>query len=239
MKDESRFFRWVWRFNGIALAVAVVAVVAGVVGVGLMSFRFERDWMAADTHIRKVVAAYEKQKFAYKLSETNDAELRHYKLFELQRWSGDEAGPGLSDSYSGRSGQDVNLLLVDATGAGHWVFHGNERTIESRDVILESVPKSGGNETPDAVGLMITVIDTDTNGDGRFTAKDRHTLYGYRLGGEGAVKLMTAEDFLGASQFGADKYVVVYADKDAARSAVFSLPDFKLISDNPLPNVPK
>jgi len=34
-------------------------------------------------------------------------------------------------------------------------------------------------------------------------------------------------------------YVVVYADKETARSAVFSLPDFKLISDNPLPNVPK
>ena len=237
MPEENKFFRFVWRFNALALAVTALAVIASMVAFGLASFRFERDWMA-DTHLKNVVNN-EKQKFAYRLSDADDASLQHQKLFVLQRWEGETAQPGLSDSYSGRSGQDVNLLIVDETGAGRWVFRGNERTISSRNTILESEQKAGSGETPQATGLAITVIDSDTNGDGRLTAKDRQTLYGYRLGSERPVKLMTADDFLGARQFGVDKYLVVYAEKDNARVAVFSLPDFKLISDNPLPNVPK
>ena len=237
MPDENRFFRWVWRFIGLALAAGVIAIIVGIGIAGSLSFNFQRDWVA-DTQLKQVAKA-EQVKFTYRLSEADVSALRHHKLFLLQRWKGTEEQPEYSGSLRGDYMQDVNILLVDGNGAGHWVFRGNERTISARDTILESVSDTGNSQEQNAIGLAITVIDADTNGDGKLTAKDRKTLYGYLLGSEGAVKLMTADDFLGASQFGADRYVVVYADKETARSAVFSLPDFKLISDNPLPNVPK
>lgn len=235
MKDENRFFRWVWRFNGVVLALAVIALIVIIAAAMVASFQFRRDWMA-DTHLKQVPKA-EQAKYTYRLAEADLAALRHHKLFLLHRSKGTEEQS--FSSYRSDYGDEVNLMLVDGNGTGQWVFRGNERLISARNTILETAPNDGSEKEQNAIGFAITVIDADTNGDGKLTAKDRQTLYGYLLGGEGAVKLMTADEFLGASQFGTDRYVVVYAEKDTARSAVFSLPGFKLISDKPLPNVPK
>jgi hypothetical protein len=51
------------------------------------------------------------------------------------------------------------------------------------------------------------------------------------------VKFFTADRVLVAQQAGADRYLVIYENGDKAAAQLFSLLDFKPLSQSPLPDV--
>ena len=149
--------------------------------------------------------------------------------------------------------RDVNLLAVDTrTSASHWLFHGYDRMILTEDAVYELAPADTNRSSPTiisangtgrgaqlAIALVLQTVDADTNKDGKLSAKDEHSLYVYRAGASEVVKIIAADDFLSTQQIGLDKYLVVYENGKTATAASYSLPDFKLLSEKPLPNVPK
>jgi len=245
MSDDNRFFRSVWRFNAIVIALVALGSLA-MVGIGAwMQFGAPYDWKAPAGHFAPVPKTAE-QKYTYRLAPEPLDQLAgtHEQLFVLRRWEGDPQEFGLADvkvssSYRGIDIDDVNLLLVDDdTGDARWLFPGYERLIASEQSI-DGPNLIPGTQVRTTVGLIIDAVDADTDKDGKLTERDRHTLYGYRLDTGRAVKIVSADLILGTRQIGTDRLVVTYEDGKAANVAIYSLSDFKLISQKPLPDVPK
>ena len=263
MTDENKFFRYVWRFNAIVLAcVAIVLVVSG--AFSLLSFWDKPHTVDPVGHFAPVPKAAE-QKYTYRLAtDRSPVVLGREEIFSLTRWEGEPKAYGLADirvsSYGGPEIQEVNRLAVNVDGSSHWLFHGYDRMILTENAIFERRPEAASlsgptvirapgsaydtsptpaTDAPSAVAVVLETVDADTNKDGKITAKDEHSLYVYRAGATEAVKIITADDFLSVQQIGTDKYLVICENGKTATATTFSLPDFKLQSEKPLPNVPK
>jgi hypothetical protein len=230
MRDASKYFQYLWRFNAVVMAVIGFAIVAAFVTNLLSSLWNAPDSGAAGSFAPVPRSAehgytYRLARDAIRLSGTREV------LFVLKRWKG--TGYGESSSNA----QDVNFLVVDdGNAASHWLFRGYDRTILSRDEVHASDVADFNAYSP-VVALVLTVLDADTNKGGRIDGKDRESLYFYRVGGAFAVKFFTADHVLATQQVGMDRYLVIYENGDKAAATLFSMIDFKPLFQRPLPDV--
>jgi hypothetical protein len=251
MPDDNRFFRYVWRFNAVVLALAAVVVVVGI-GWNLLSFWVMGPSVAPpEGHFAPVPKAAERE-FTYRLeANPSISELGGEKIFTLKRWRGEpnvyglaDSGPRFASSSPDSGVRDVNLMAIDARNASsHWLFRGYQRSLLSVDAVYagkgDGVPAPMSAVTTPAVAVVIQLVAADTNGDGELDQKDRQSLYVYRAGDAGAVKLLDADFFLATGQIDAAKYLIVYEQGATATAAIYSIPEFKLLSQARLPNVPQ
>ncbi|MDE2182755.1 MAG: hypothetical protein KGJ78_07010 [Alphaproteobacteria bacterium] len=254
MSDDNRFFRFIWRFNALALAVVALAG-AVAAGHGLWS-QFHRDygtWWWPQGNFAPVPKAAEKD-FTYRL-EADDYSIgdvtlqgagRHERLVPLKRWAGPPKVYGLQDQVRIAGDKQgvgaVNLLIIDGdTGASRWMFRGYQHLIVTEEALYATEPQApifSGAQMPPVTGLLLSVVDKDTNGDGQLDGNDRVSLYAYRAGGQ-PILLLTADTILTLHQIGSDRLLIVFENGRSATAATFSTADFKLISQAPLPNVPQ
>jgi hypothetical protein len=142
------------------------------------------------------------------------------RLFVLERWKTDADPP---------SGASVNLLIVNSDDASsRWMFPDNSQTILSRDELHGT---DGSPIYSPVTGLVLTV--SNTAGE-----KARESLYYYRIGGGPAVRFLTADSIVSAQQAGSDRYLVIYRDGTHTMADVFSLVDFRVVTEKPVPDVP-
>jgi len=240
MTNKSRLFRYLWRFNAVVLAgigIAVACVVAFSVLDGWRS-----DQPAPAGHFAPVPQGAEKT-FTYRL-ESNGVrqQVGQEELIALGRWAGSPESYGLSRGVSERvspQSNRVNLLAVDqATAESHWLFKGYDRAIVADEVVYDTISQRPDHSSSSPVALAMLVIDSDTNKDGELTEKDRQSIYIYRPGEAGAVRLLTADLIVSHKQTSNDHYLVIYENGSAGVAASYSLPEFKLIAEKPLPKVP-
>ncbi len=251
MADENKFFRIVWRFNALVLACAAIA------GGGTIIYNLLHPWRPVEPapvgHFAPVPRGAEKG-FTYRLESHSERRLiGREELIALDRWNGAPETYGLqhmelraSVSYGASyiSTRSVNLLAIDqSTVESHWIFQGYDRAILADDSVYDVLPSPifplGAGPTPSsAIALVITVVDSDTNKDGELSEKDRQSLYVYRPGEAEAVRLLTADLIVSRQQSRNDRYLVVYENGSSAIAATYSVPDFKLIVEKPLPKVP-
>jgi hypothetical protein len=246
--DRNGFFRWVWRFNALLLALGglFILTMAG-------WSAFGPSWRPAppEGHFAPVPKGAEKDD-TYRLSPLGFAAAGE-SFFALGRWDGAPKVYGLammsrrSPPYT--SVNAVNLLAIDGTsGAGHWLFRGFSRAVLSEDMIVKPgvKPSPANPDVPgqitgrggDVLALVIHTIDADTDKDGALTQKDRQSLYIYRPGSGFATKLIDVDYLLSSEQMGDGRYLVVYERGKTAVAAAYSLPDFKPVSEKPVPSVP-
>jgi hypothetical protein len=233
VQNAEKYFRYLWRFNAVVMAVIGFAVV-----IAFVANLFSPFWNASHSGPAGNFApvpksaehgyTYRLARDAIRLSGTRE------EIFALRRWKGD-----LDDGASSSGAQDVNLLVVDdSSAASHWLFRGTGRTILSRDEVHASDVANYNAYSP-VVALVLTVLDADTNRDGKIDGKDRESLYVYRVGSAFAVEFFTADHILAAQQVGSDRYLVIYEDGNKAAAQLFSMLDFKPLSQEPLPDVPE
>jgi len=224
VQNAEKYFRYLWRFNAIAMAVIGFAVVIAFVA-NLLSPLWSAPHSGPAGSFAPIPKSaehgytYELARDAVRLSGTRE------ELFVLKCWNG------------GPDARDVNLLVVnDASAASRWLFRGTDRTILARDEVHASDVADFNAYSP-VVAIVLTVADADTNKDDKLDGKDRRSLYFYRVGAASAVKFFTADRVLVAQQAGADRYLVIYENGDKAAAQLFSLLDFKPLSQSPLPDV--
>ena len=244
MSDENKFFRYVWRFNALALAALGIAGLFGILAIGVAQIGFERNW-APPGHFGVMPKDGEKG-FAYALdSEPVRLAGTQEEVFVLQRWKAGEGRTKLrrvlegSSRYSDFGFERANLLVVHADGGpSRWLFRDNDRAILSQDSVLVSEPVTG-EPPPKAIGLVVKTAGIKIDENGTMTLEGPQALYIYHVGGTEAVPFFSADVILDSRQFGADRYVVIYENGASTKLATYSIPDFKLISEQPLPNMPK
>lgn len=179
----------------------------------------------------------------------------HERFLPLRRWEGSPQSYGLSDSmvmkdalvsppgYGPEAVNAVNLLIVNSdTGESRWMFAGYDRHIWSEQPLYASEPNATAATDASlrpAVGVILWMQDKDDNHDGKLDEKDHISLYVYRAGTAAPAKFLTGTLIISTRQIGADKFQVVYENGKAAFTATYAVADFKLLSQNPLPKVPK
>jgi hypothetical protein len=264
MPEENRFFRWVWRFNAVVIALAVL----GLLGIAAASFvvGYLHPWQneKPEGHFTPVQNAAEAHN-TYRLRSTGTIAFLKAGggqevdlVFSLGNWEGSPNEYGLQHinrSGSYREPYNANVLLVSTNaGEGHWLFSGIGRNILSWDAVVDPTAKDApeiASVEPQVVSarglnggfsaakaLVLKVVDKDTDKDGELTAKDGLSLYTWRLGEKTPVKLLDADLVTSQTQIGADRYAISYESKGAAFLAVYSVPDFKLVIKKSLPKLP-
>ncbi|HEX4302909.1 MAG TPA: hypothetical protein VHZ78_08950 [Rhizomicrobium sp.] len=230
MGEEGGFFRFVWRFNAVLIALVGILGFGLTIFGGLQLFGGERPLPVQATADDEV--QYNLEPAIQPLTGTGEV------LFTLKRSRGGLRGGGGSYS-SGRAEQDANYLVVRGdTAAGVWLFAHSGQVIWSQTDIQKTVPATGpGGDTVAAV--VMTVADDDTDKDGVFTTQDRQSLYVYRVGGGPAEKFFSADNISHVAQIDSARLLVIFTDKGVLGAATFSISDFKLLSRSALPPAPK
>jgi len=265
MAEDNKFFRWVWRFNGLVIALGVIALVIGAGVVWLWSVFYPPKFdepaggFAPVPKDAEKNATYRIQELGYGAGNvTFVSEGMRERFLALRKWEGAPASHGLANalelrtsSYYGRQGIDaVNLLIVNAdSGESHWMFDGYNRAIASQEPIYANptgaiVPGNRdtfGMDKPAVppVGAVLWVRDHDDNGDGKLDEKDATSLYVYRVGMSAPVKLLTVDLTISTSQEDSHKYMVVYERGKKAFVAIYAMPSFQLLSQKLLPKLPE
>lgn len=245
--EESRFFRFLWRFNAVLLALA------GLLVIGLIPVLVVQDWIlrhhsepVPEGHFAPVPKSAE-QSYTYRLSDQPDfTSFGQEQFYVLQRWKGAPSSYGLADvmatsSPAYRYNDAFNLLAVNTTtGSSHWLFEGYRRAVVDQESIYRGgpAPVVPPPVAPAPIALVIRTVDKDTNNDGRFDFSDRQSLYYYRIGDERASKFFEAEYILSMREVEGGNFFVVYEEGQSAIAATFRVPDFKLLSQHKLPDVP-
>ena len=240
MGDENRFFRFLWRCNAILLAAVGIAGVVAIVTL-MVEFLGRSPWERPTGGFAPVPGKAE-QNFTYRLDDGGSAEVGREQILALRRWDGAPGEHGLaamemaslsSNSYLPLH-DTVNLLAVDDAGKTHWLFRGYERRIIGQQAI-----KASAEENAPVTAIVFTVIDADTNKDGKFAEGDKKSLYIYRAGDTLAQRILTVDELRLNKQSAPDRYLVVSETGKAATAANYALPDFRLLGTQPVPNVPQ
>lgn len=231
VRDLNKHFQYLWRFNAVAMAVICLAIIVAFAASALSPL-----WSSRNADVSGTFAAPKttEQGYTYKLGSdairlagTSEA------LFVLRRWKSsarDSASPEAS-------AQDVNLLAVNGNDAGgHWLLRGTDQRIMARDELHVSDVAAYNGASP-VTALVLTVAEQEHSGAD--AGKDRESLYLYRVGSPNAVRFFTADRILANQQIGADRYVVIYENGKTAGTDLFSLVDFRLLSNKPLPDIPE
>jgi hypothetical protein len=229
MQDNNRFFQFVWRVN--ALAIAAVAVVAGMLGLyGLGSIvgyetrdREVTDLVTVDPEVPRQEEARLGQPFPI-----GGTQVVRIPLYLAQKTD--------ATYYIKSSGDNiVNELYVDSnTGKSTWLFKGTKRLIFNQTSVLRQLK----SEQPNVTSLVYALVDNDSNKDGRLSPKDLAAI-GYSSP-DGAIYtplIDGIEKLYAIEQVSDDRLMILYSRNGESRMITYALPGFTTIVDNALPKL--
>ena len=225
--DQNRFFKWIWRFNAVALALAMLALAATFV----QSYFFWSNFGAPAA--RQVVGALTTPAGTskYHLRLDFGREGRTVAVLALEDSQTRSVGGG---SYSGPPQSDIfNYLFVDPmTGAAHWLFPTNHQRITDTDYLTaqpnQTNPFGPTYERASGSGPVRAIVyDVVPGGDAAGAeAATKYQVYVSKPDGTMLTKFIDDSDGVPSTiQVDADKILVFYVSKGRAMAASFSLVD--------------
>ena len=222
---EHGFFKWVWRYNGLVIAVAATLIL------GIILWEMTSDLRRSlNPRVTNVVAIpsptadgtpadpadlVERTYFSGSL-RTNRKSLYAMRLYREQTYTNNYVS---KDS----TGNLINYVIVDSTtGTTRPLFEGNERLILDH-YDLKTYPPRGESY---GVGTILTVVETDTNGDGRLSRNDTWSTYFVDPDWTGPVKLLeSVEDLQHWHVNETDGFDLIFSKDGQVYLQQFDLPD--------------
>ena len=163
---DTGFFKWVWRFNGVMIALGVTALSFLLLSELLPKRSVSaRDVVNIDTEDQTI----EETLVWGAISELpNGTFLMPLMTEQSYRTS------GYSSSSKSTHGNELNLLIFDLDGTQEWLYPTQDQLILSRSAIQR--PLAAPREDLDPVARLLQVVDTDTNKDNRLSHSDTRKL---------------------------------------------------------------
>ncbi len=232
---DTGFFKWVWRFNAIAIAlVALAAVVGLIIAMGSelvrkLSYSSPDDGVALvepDTTDTAVA-----QPNSYRLG--NIETLPGHQTLRVAQWTDEGRGGGYGSYSKYDSDSMVNVGYIDPkTLATRWIFAPESTLAPS----LTDVFRSVANQTDLRATLFVAVTE-DTNGDKRLDSTDRMDLMMSDAdGGNLHVVQTDVRGLLQTVEFSPTVETILYLDKDGTRIARLDLASGQFVgASQPVP----
>lgn len=135
--------------------------------------------------------------------------------------------------YSGSKAEDRrNVLFVPLEGKGRWLFPQHQQLLlNSEQLRLEEQPTQA---------LLFSVINRDSDGDGRLSDEDKQDIVLCQPDGSGQVTALKEIDHLLSNELlSASKLSLLYQQNHALHQAIFALPSLKLQSEQRISSWPE
>jgi hypothetical protein len=226
--EENKFFRLVWRFNGLVISVA------GVLAVGVLLFvayKLFQD-VTRERTTRNIVnieeSAEVKENWRFgQLSKINDAETLMIPLYSDQSF--DRA------YFSKSSNSTRNYLFINtATSQKKWLFDHTNYLIERSDRLRV------GNYDSKApiIAILYQLVKLDSDRDSRLSAGDLSTIAITHSDGSGYKELITdVEIIVDHTLLNKTELFLIYQKSGVSYSAILNVESFEVIKTDRLPKV--
>ena len=228
--EESKFFKNIWRFNALIIAVAGVLAVLVLLFTGYLIYKEQ----TRSKHKNEIVNID---------PETNIAEV--FRLGRVKHVKGSQSVivPLYSDQnfdlrYSGgkSTSSTRNLLFSNMhTEVSKWLLPTNEFLIPQYSLINKS--NSYSNEE-DVITILYRVVKSDTNGDERLTENDElHISLSKPDGANFTEVLKGIDDVLGYELLNQKALAIMFNRGGQGFTAYVDLQNFKVIKEIELPKI--
>lgn len=231
-QNENRFFKYIWRFN--ALAIAGAAVLCILLGSYLAIELFKNE--TRERRITNVVnvgdQAKLKEEFALGYPDIlPGTEYVRIPLYLDQSYD-------MSHYSKSSSGNEVNFLfLKTSNNESRWLLEKTNQLFIS-DLILYDKFEAAPTGAAKASGIIYAMVERDTDGDGRLTDKDIITVSKSDVDGRNSENLIEGvERLYSVKQIADDKFMVLYQKNRETISELYSTPSMTQISQRKIPHV--
>lgn len=237
INDNNKFFKWVWRFN--ALAIAGAAVICFLLG----SFLAVKFFMN-ETRTRRVtnlinVEGASKVKEEFVLGYPSMIRGTDYMRIPLYREQSYSAAYYSKNSTA----NDVNYLFLNShTGHSKWLMPTNAQLFLYPKYLEEKhkghMPSPARLEEK-TIGIVYVMAEKDTNGDKRLSDKDAVTISYSLPDGSGFKKLIESIDRVHAIEQASDNnLVIIYEKNKETICETYDVSSMKHLSHNTIPSLP-
>ncbi|MGY2907805.1 hypothetical protein [Bradyrhizobium sp. URHC0002] len=231
-QNENGFFKFVWRFNALAIAgAATICIVLGLFA-GLSIFNAEpRPHRGAN-----VVNVDQESKASEEFSLGDPSAIAGIPYVQVPLYRGRHYGVG--SIYSGGRQQAVNFLFLNiSTNESRWLFSGVGQLILESHVLFNKL-KDANDPSRAAVAVVHVVVEKDTDGDKRLTEKDAISLATSATDGTNYRKLVEGVDQLySVKQIADDKVLVLYQKNRETVSELYGVPSMAPLLQASVPKV--
>ncbi|KRR26415.1 hypothetical protein CQ14_02650 [Bradyrhizobium lablabi] len=231
-QSENGFFKYVWRFNALAIAGAATTCILLGLYAGLTIFKEE----TRSRRVTNVVNVDPQDKISEEFSLGTPRPIvatTHVQvpLFRAQSYSAGSV-------YSKESRQQVNLLFLNvSSNESRWLFDGVGQLLLDSHMLFNKL-KDAPDQPRAAVAVLHVVVERDTNGDKRLTERDAVSLATSATDGTNYRKLIEGIDQLyTVQQIADDKVLVLYQKNRETISELYGVPSMVPLMQASVPKV--
>lgn len=227
--EENKFFRYVWRFNGLIL------MIAGVLGIGVLAFAGYQIFaeIARERDVRTIVNVQEENdiKEKWQLGYMSKIQGSPYVMIPLnsdQRYA--------QSYYSKSSSSTRNYLFINSKNNDkHWLFNTNQYLVVDSEFLSENEYNSDEREIR---AILYKMVKSDTDNDKRLTSKDLLTIGMSLPNGKEYKEILEGIDvFVGQRLLDPNTLLIVFQKDGVGYSANVNLPGFVVTDETELPKV--
>ena len=207
--QENRFFRFVWRVNGLAILLLVVCIAA------IGGYEIIEPLFSKKPPIIKNVAADPSNKEGWHLGDVNEIIGSQYLFIPLVSENKNVEAPKVafspaalrSSEWQGYYRPSRNILFIDSgTMEMKWLFEGNSQLITSLNVLRTRLHGPESN----ARAIIYEVIKNDTNHNNRLDEGDLANIAISDTGGSGYKELVSSADRLVGARLAGENTAVIF-----------------------------
>jgi len=226
---ESKFFKFVWRLNGLIL------MIAGVLTIGVLVFAGY-----------KIITDITRERNTHNIVNVQDEDDIKEK-WQLGNMSDIEGGPWImiplnsnqsyAQSYYSKSSSSVrNYLFINSlNNEKHWLFNTNDYLIADTELLSEN---EYGSSERDILAILYKVIKSDSDSDNRLTNKDLQTISISLPNGMGYKEILNGVDnFIGKKIVDKKTLLILFQKEGLGYSANVNLTEFTVSNKTELPKV--
>jgi hypothetical protein len=224
--EMNRFFRYLWNFNGLVVAVSGLLAIAVL---AYVAFELYED-LLRPRGTAAVVRDGPGRTTMDQLSFGGFSTAKGWHTLRIPLQSRG-ASPGYSSGGSGLLTR--NFLFHDLnTGESRWLFPTHDQLIARH----RPLTVANGGETEDFVlALYYEIVKADTNGDGRLGPDDPIVVALSLPDGQGYKEVVQEADrVIGTQAISDNELIVMFQSAESAYAAKLSLPGFELLSTTEL-----
>jgi len=247
--DDNRFFKFLWRFNAIAISLAVLLLVIGV-GSDLVRRFMHRSIDRPDTAIVDISNNQPKDE-TWELGHTQrlntETPIILIPLYtDKEAMKADKSVFQISSSYAYRPRSDstINYLFIDIESTEkRWLFSNNKQ------LVVSNIEVGGPNrddyhfnqiatDKTKTKAIIFETINTDTSNDGLLNLEDKTTISITTPTGKRYTELVKGIDrIVGAPVLSKKHVIIIYQKNGRGYTMQVSLEDFSVLDNSQLPKI--
>jgi len=235
--ENSKFFNWVWRLNGLIILASLFIALAFIAYLSIS----ELSRQMPEAHIITNVADDPRGQEKWVLGSSKEFHDSDYiaipLVSEREEVESDAAAFYSRDSYRYDSRASKNVLFINGkTNDSKWLFPSNDQLINN----FGSFPQGYEyiRESNKEIFIFYQVINSDTNNDGVLTKDDKQNLAVSKISGLNyKVIIENVDRIISKDIVGLNDLIIVYQKLGVGYAMKLSATDFKIISNIELPKV--